>query len=91
MFALLRKFRHMRRALPPIKNAALAVVGIGLLVSACSVGPLPRLISGADPADPKARTRPSAYQPVTGGYVAARPASPVLPGSNADTGAKAKP
>ena len=91
MFALLRKFRHMRRALPPIKIAAICAAGLGFLVSACSVGPLPRLISGADPADPKARTRPSAYQPVAGGYVAARPVSPVLPGADVGTGAKAKP
>ena len=82
MFALLRQFRHMRRALPPIENTTLFVVGIGFLVSACSAGPLPRLISGADPADPKARSHPSAYQPVAGGYVASRPASPVLPGAN---------
>ena len=91
MFAFLRHFRQMRRALPPIKKTALCGAGLGLFVSACASGPLPRLNTGADPADPKARTRPSTYQAVTDGYVAARPASPVLPGADAGAGAKAKP
>lgn len=87
MFVLLRHFRQMRRALPPITTAALCAAGLGFFVSACASGPLPRLNSGADPGDPKARIRPARYQPVTAGYVAARPASPVLPGADA----KAKP
>ena len=82
MLSPIRQFRHMRWALPPIKNMAIFVVGIGFLLSACSVRSLPQLNSGADPADPKARSNPSAYQTVVGGYVAARPASPILPGAN---------
>ena len=91
MFAFLRHFRQMRRALPPIKKSALCGACVGFFVSACAGGPLPRLNAGADPADAKVGIRPASYQSVTDGYVAARPASPILPGANAGAGAKAKP
>ena len=91
MFAYLRHFRQMRRALPPIKNSALCGACLGFFVSACAAGPVPRLNAGADPADAKVRVRPTSYKPVTDGYVSARPASPILPGANGGAGAKAKP
>ena len=91
MFAVLRRLRHQCWAFPSIKSTALYPFCLCWLLASCASGPLPKLSAGADPADPKGRTPGIGYQSVTDGYVAGRPASPVLPGADAGARAKAKP
>ena len=66
--------RIAQRSIQPPRALCGALL-VTVLISGCSSAP-PAPVAGAHPADPAARTRPAAYQPVIGAYARQRPGDP---------------